>query len=63
MSTITYLLTSLFIIFVILTFCFLIRSFTKRTIKSKGKTKFKGAFKFLKIFEFNFEAEYEDNKK
>lgn len=47
----------------ILLFCFFAHCFMKRALRAKGKTKIQGKFKLLKMFEFDFEAEHNSDKR
>lgn len=55
----------LFLIIIIITIlsslCIITYLFLKKSLKSTGKTQIKGAFKLFKVFEFNFEAEHDNN--
>lgn len=63
MNTYTYVFFIILVIVAVFAFCFIFCFLIKRFLKQKGKTKLKGGFKLFKLFEFNFEAEHDDNKK
>ena len=62
MSGHIYLFLIIIVITIVFSLCIITYIFLKKSLKSTGKTRIKGVFKLLKVFEFNFEAEHDNSK-